>query len=392
MSRHQWKPLLFVAFIFLFVGSIICMNDILLPSLKTFFHLSYTKATFIQQSFYLVYLLFPIPIAFYISKYGYKIALLTALIVCSVGCIIFIPAYFLSSYAIVLIALFIVSLGITLINVAANPLAIMLGTPDGAHARINFVQVFSRIGYSLTPVVGTQLIYGSDKSITFYKPYLFLGIGIFLLAILIYNAVLPAIKPAIEKRFTLFSILKESKQYPQLYWGAVIMFFYVGAEACTAGFFINYLQTVAGFNAKNAAHYLTYYYVIATVIGFTSIYFFKFISAGKLVALFGLGMITLYFFIAFTHSSYNPYLLVMLGIFISIIFPTLFSLGIEHIGNFTEKGSALINIAIVGGAVFPPIQGMIADSKGVQISYIIPMLCFVLIVIYGWYCHRRSIN
>lgn len=390
--KHQWKPLLLVCYVFLFTGAIICMNDILLPSLKDFFDLSYTQATRIQQSFYLVYLIFPIPISYFISRYGYKTGLLTALVICSIGCSLFIPAYFTSSYVLVLIALFVVSIGVTLINVAANPLATMLGTPEGAHARINFVQVFSRIGYSLTPILGTHLIYGADKNISFYKPYMGLGIGTFLLAVFILFSVLPAFKPAMSKGFSFFEILKESRKYPQLFWGAVIMFFYVGAEACTAGFFINYLQdkSIAGFSAGRAAQFLTWYYVAATIIGFAGIYLFKFFSAGKLVAVFGTGMIILLLLCAFTNSSWNPYYMVGLGVFISIMFPTLFSLGIEKIGAFTEKGSALLNIAIVGGAVFPPIQGMIADKMGVQVSYLVPCVCFILIVIYGIFCSRRS--
>jgi FHS family L-fucose permease-like MFS transporter len=390
--KHQWKPLLLVAYVFLFVGAIICMNDILLPSLKSFFHLSYTQATRIQQSFYLVYLIFPIPISYYISRYGYKVALLTALAICSFGCSLFIPAYFASSYILVLVALFVVSIGVTLINVAANPLATMLGTPEGAHARINFVQVFSRIGYSLTPILGTSLIYGHDKNISFYKPYMGLGIGTALLAIFIFFSVLPAFKPKMEKGFSFFSILKKSRQYPQLFWGTIIMFFYVGAEACTAGFFINYLQdkTISGFTPDKAAQFLTYYYVLATIIGFISIYFFKYFSAGTLVTVFGTGMIILFLLIAFTHSTWNPYYMVGLGVFISIMFPTLFSLGIERIGDFTEKGSALLNIAIVGGAFFPPIQGMLADAYGVQISYLVPCFCFLFIVSYGIFCSRRS--
>lgn len=388
--KHQWKPLLLVAYMFLFVGAIICMNDILLPSLKNYFQLSYTEATRIQQSFYLVYLIFPIPISYFISRYGYKVGLITALAICSIGCGLFIPAYFASSYVLVLTALFVVSIGVTLINVAANPLAAMLGTPEGAHARINFVQVFSRIGYSLTPILGTRLIYGDGNNISFYKPYLGIGTGTLLLAVFIYFSLLPAFKPARVKGFSFLSILKESKKYPQLFWGAIIMFFYVGAEACTAGFFINYLQdkSIAGFNADKAAQFLTYYYVVATIIGFASIYLFKFFSAGKLVAVFGTGMIILFLLCAFTNSSWNPYYLVGLGVFISIMFPTLFSLGIEGIGAFTEKGSALMNIAIVGGAFFPPLQGMIADSMGVQISYLVPCFCFVLIVAYGIFCAR----
>ncbi|MEP7230470.1 MAG: MFS transporter [Ginsengibacter sp.] len=390
--KHQWKPLLLVSYVFLFTGAIICMNDILLPSLKDFFELSYTEATRIQQSFYLVYLIFPIPISYYISRYGYKTGVLTALVICSIGCSLFIPAYFASSYILVLIALFVVSIGVTLINVAANPLATMLGTPEGAHARINFVQVFSRIGYSLTPILGTHLIYGADQKISFYKPYMGLGIGTFLLAIFIFFSVLPAFKPEMAKGFSFFAILKESRKYPQLFWGAIIMFFYVGAEACTAGFFINYLQdkSIAGFSADRAAQFLTWYYVVATIVGFASIYLFKFFSAGKLVAVFGTGMVILLLLCALTKSSWNAYYLAGLGVFISIMFPTLFSLGIERIGSFTEKGSALLNIAIVGGAVFPPIQGMIADSKGVQVSYLVPCFCFVLIVLYGIFCSRRS--
>ncbi len=390
--KHQKKPLLLVAYIFLFVGSLICMNDILLPSLKTFFRLSYTQATRIQQSFYLVYLFFPIPISYFISRYGYKTSLITALCICATGCSIFIPAFFASSYLLALVALFVVSIGITLINVSANPLATMLGDPEGAHARINFVQVFSRIGYSLTPVIGTRLIYSADQTISFYKPYMGLGILILLLAIFLYYSVIPAFKPAISKNFSLFFILKESRKYPRLFWGAITMFFYVGAEACIAGFFINYLQdkAIGGFSPETSARFLTYYYVVATIVGLASIYLFRFISAGKLVAIFGSGMIVLLLLCALGKSSWNPYFLVGLGIFISIMFPTLFSLGIEKIGDFTEKGSALLNIAIVGGAVFPPLQGMIADSAGVQISYLVPCFCFIVIVVYGLFCHKLN--
>ena len=217
-----------------------------------------------------------------------------------------------------------------------------------------------------------------------------LGIGTFLLALFIVFSVLPALKPTIEKGFSFFAILKESRKYPQLFWGAIVMFFYVGAEACTAGFFINYLQdkNIAGFSADTAAKYLTWYYVIATIVGFCSIWLFKFISAGKLVVIFGSGMVITLLLCALTKSSWNPFYMIALGIFISILFPTIFSLGIEKIGDFTERGSALMNIAIVGGAVFPPLQGMIADRMGLQISYLVPCGCFALIVVYGLFCAR----
>ena len=172
------------------------------------------------------------------------------------------------------------------------------------------------------------------------------------------------------------------------------MFFSVGAEVCVTGFFINFLQdkSIAGFSADKAVRFLTYYYVATIVIGFISIYFFKFFSAGRLVAIFGTGMIILLLLCALTNSSWTPYYMIGLGAFIPIMFPTIFSFGIEKIGSFTEKGSALLNIAIVGGAFFPPFQGMIADAKGVQISYLVPMGCYLFIVFYGLYCDRRVVN
>ncbi len=255
--KHQWRSLLLVACVFLFTGSLICMNDILLPSLKDLFKLSYVQATFIQQSFFLVYLIFPIPIAYFISKFGYRKSVATALAICGAGCMLFLPAYFSLSYIIALLAIFIVSIGVAMINVAANPLAALLGHPSGSHVRVNIVQLFSRVGYSFTPIVATRLIYSND-SISFHLPYLFIGIGTVLFALLILFSSLPALKPEALKDFSFVSIVKQSRKYPQLFWGAIIMFFYMGAEAGTAGFFINYLRdnSIAGFSAEKLRSFL----------------------------------------------------------------------------------------------------------------------------------------
>ena len=390
--KHQWKSLLLVAYVFLFTGAIICMNDVLLPSLKDSFKLSYLQASFIQQSFYLVYLIFPIPMAYYISRYGYKTSLITALMVCSIGSALFIPAFYASSYQLALSAIFVISIGVTLVNVAANPFAALLGHPSGAHVRVNIVQLFSRIGYSVTPVVATRLIYGSNNNPAFHIPYFILGTGTLLLAVFILFSALPSLKPGVLKGFSFITILKTSRQYPQLFWGAIIMFFYVGAEAGTAGFFINYLQTVAHFSTERTAQFLTGYYIASTVVSLIGIYLLQYVSPGRLVAVFGAGMIMMYLLAALTTSAYNPWYMIGLGAFISIMFPSLFSLGIEGTGGFTEKGSALINMAIVGGAVFPPLQGMLADAIGVQISYLVPCVCFIFIVAYGIFCDRRAMR
>lgn len=391
--NHQWKALSLVACVFLFTGSIICMNDILLPALKDFFGLSFVQATYVQQSFFLVYLIFPIPIAYYISRVGYKTSLVTALFICSLGSIIIFPAYYFSSYFLALAAIFTVSIGVAMINVAANPLAALLGHPSGAHVRVNIVQLFSRFGYLLTPIIATSLIYGSGNSVTFHFPYLILGVGTFLFAIFILFSALPSFQPDVLKDFSFSSIIKGSREYPQLFWGAMTMFFYMGAEAGTAGFFMNYLSdnSIAGFSMEKAANFLTYYYVTTTIFALAGIFLLQYASPGKLLAVFGAGMVMLYLLLTFTTSGLNPYYLVAVGGFISIMFPCIFSLAIEGVGNYTEKGSALINMAIVGGAVFPPLQGLLADSQGVQFSYLVPCFCISMVVVYGIFCHQRSV-
>jgi FHS family L-fucose permease-like MFS transporter len=390
--KHQYKPLLLLSLMFLMVGSLFCMNDILLPSLITHFKLNYTQATMIQVAFYLTYIVFPIPIAWMIHKYGYKVSLLVAVLACAGGCAFFLPAKYFDSYPIVLIAIFVISIGLTIINVAANPFATLLGDPEGAHQRINFVQVFSRVGYAATPLVATALIYNKMGEIRFDFPYLLLAISLLVIAIIMFFSHLPSMKPEDDEKFTVKGILKEAMAYKHLFYGVFAMFFYMGAEACTAGFFIPYLKTVMGFSDNKAAGYLTLYYIFTAVMGIIAVFFLKYIKAGKLVAIYGIGMILLYVICIYFNTGYNAFCLAGLGLFLSIMFPTIFSLAIDDIGAFTGKGSALLNFALVGGSIFPPLQGLIADAHGVKVSYIVPLICFIMITVYALFFTKDAIT
>lgn len=383
--KHQYKPLILLCIMFLTVGAMFCMNDILLPSLISHFKLNYTQATLIQFTFYSTYIIFPIPIAWVIHKYGYKISLLVALLTCALGCFTFLPAKLFDSYPLVLLAIFIISTGITVINVAANPFITLLGDEKGAHIRMNFVQVFSRIGYAATPLIATALIYNYAGEIRFHFPYLILATVIIVIAILIFFSRMPAMKADSEDKFSVSGIFKESIRYPHLIFGIIAMFFYVGAEACTAGFFIPYLKSVLGFNETEAARYLTLYYIFTAVMGLAAVVILSYIKAFRLVGLFGIALIICYLICVLTDTGINEFLLAILGLFLSIMFPTIFSLAIEDIGAFAGRGSALLNIAIVGGSVFPPLQGIIADNLGVRFSYIVPCFCFVVITIYAFF-------
>jgi FHS family L-fucose permease-like MFS transporter len=389
--KHQYKPLLLLCLMFLTVGSMFTMNDVLLPTVMEYFELSYTQATLIQVSFYITYIIFPIPIAWMIHKYGYKVSLIAAMAASALGCLMFVPAQFFDSYLIILIAIFILSTGITIINVAANPFITLLGDPEGSHIRINFVQSFSRTGYAVTPVFAAVLIYSSTGEIRFYFPYMLIGIAIIIIGALIYFSKMPTMKAPKEDVFSVPEMLKQSRQYPHLLFGVIAMFFYVGAEASTAGFFIPYLTEELGFEVERAASYLTLYYVFAAVMGIiAAVWLLKFIKAHLLVGYFGLAMIAAYTICIFFNTGYNEYVLASLGLGLSIMFPTLFSLAIENTGNFAGKGSALLNIAIVGGAVFTPLQGMLADSFTVSASYLIPCFCFILITIYAFFFTKES--
>ncbi|MCX6229196.1 MAG: MFS transporter [Bacteroidia bacterium] len=386
--KHHYKPLMLLSLMFFMVGALFCMNDILLPSLITEFKLNYTQATMIQFTFYLTYIIFPIPIAWMIHRHGYKVSLLVALITCALGAAFFWPARIFNSYALVLTAIFIISTGLTIINVAANPFASMLGDPEGAHQRINFVQVFSRVGYAFTPTIATALIYNNLGEIRFHFPYLLLAGILIMIALLFALSKLPAMKAEEDDQFSLKGIFAEGYSHKHLFFGVFAMFFYMGAEASTCGFFIPYLKSFLGYTDTTAASYLTLYYIFTAVMGILGVVLLKYVHAHKLLGFFGLGMIALFMVIIHTNTGYNEYLLAGLGLFLSIMFPTIFSLAIEDIGSFTGKGSALINFAFIGGSIIPPIQGMIADNHGVQVSYIIPMICIVMVTIYAFFFTR----
>jgi FHS family L-fucose permease-like MFS transporter len=388
--KHQYKPLSLLCLMFLTVGSMFVMNDILLPAVVKHFELSYFQATMIQFSFYITYIIWPLPIAWMIHKYGYKISLVVALFFSALGCAMVVPAKMLDSYAIVLMAIFTLSTGITIINVAANPFVVLLGDREGAHIRMNFVQMFSRIGYAVTPIVATSLIYNGTGELSFQTPYALLSLVIIVIGTLIYFSGMPHMKAEEEDTFSVKGVFKGARRYPHLLFGIFAMFFYVGAEACTAGFFIPYLQDM-GFTPEEASRYLTLYYVFAAGMGLAAVFILRFIKAHLLVGIYGVGMVAIYVILIFFQTGYNEFFLAGLGLFLGIMFPTLFSLGIEDVGAFSGRASALLNFAIVGGAFFPPIQGVITDRFGVEVSFLVPAFCFVMITIYALFFSKAPL-
>jgi FHS family L-fucose permease-like MFS transporter len=367
---------------FLTIGVMFCMNDILLPIVKDFFHLTYVEATLIQVSFYIVYIIWPLHISKMIGKYGYKKNIIGAMLISLAGCLLFVPAYFLEMYILILLGVFTISTGVTVVNVAANPYTALLGTPDGAHVRLNFVQAFSRIGYAATPLAASILIGANSSEPRIHLPYMVLGGMILMVVVFMIVFRMQDFKPGVAEKISLIRIFKKSRDYKHLYYGIPTMFFYVGAEACTSGFFISYMIT-HGNSQATAATYLTFYYVLAAVFALLGAWLLRFITPGRLLSISGTGMALCYAFVISGHDSVAVYALIGAGGFLSVMFPTVFSLAIENLKDFTEKGSALLNFAIVGGAVFPPLQGLLADNFNINLSYIVPGICILVVTAYG---------
>jgi FHS family L-fucose permease-like MFS transporter len=342
-------------------------------------------------SFYIVYIIWPLQISKTIGKYGYKKNIVGAMVICLAGCLLFVPAYFLENYILILLGVFTISTGVTVVNVAANPYTALLGTPDGSHVRLNFVQAFSRVGYAATPLVASVLIGTTSDEPRIHLPYLVLGGMILMVVIFMIVFRMRDFKPGVIEKISLSRVFKKSRHYKQLYYGIPTMFFYVGAEACTSGFFISYMIT-HGNSQGTAATYLTFYYVLAAVFALLGAWLLRFIKPGRLLSIFGTGMAVCYALVIWGDDSVVAYALIGAGGFLSIMFPTVFSLAIEDLKDFTEKGSALLNFAIVGGAVFPPLQGMVADNFNINLSYIVPGICILVVTAYGIQTSRRTFD
>jgi MFS transporter, FHS family, L-fucose permease len=384
MQKTNRKNLAILASTFFLVGAMFCMNDILFPSLMQLFKLSYTQATAVQMSFYAVYIIAPIPVSIIIENQGYKFAIILAVFMCAAGCVFFLPAYWLTSFELCLAGLFTLSFGIVILNVAANPYAAMLGNSEGSERRINFIQAFSRVGYAIIPVFATVLIYQNGQ-VKFHYPYLILFGALILIGVIMLFTDMPSFTKSHKEDFNFFKMIRQCKTHKHLAWGIAAMFFYVGAEASIAGFFINYLKTTNHFSDKEAASYLTIYNILATLFGFIAVILLRYLKGNKLIISFGLCIIVLFSIIIFTNNKQNGILLLAIGGFLGPMFPTIYGLSINGLEDFTNKGAALVTMAISGGAFFTPLQGIIADKYGIEFSYIVPLICFLMIVAYAIY-------
>jgi FHS family L-fucose permease-like MFS transporter len=403
-TENYSRPLAIVTSLFFMWGFLTCLNDILIPHLKSIFELSYAKAMLIQFAFFSAYFLFSVPWSRVVNAIGYKTTMVVGLLTMAVGAFIFVPAASIVSYPLFLTALLVLAAGITGLQVSANPYVDLLGKPETASSRLDLTQAFNSLGTTIAPKIGGLLILSSaplaieelhkltPQALHVYRvqqaasvkmPYTVVGIALVLLAVLIGISKLPKIEMVASRpgEKANDSIWK----HPNLVYGAIGIFAYVGAEVSIGSFLVNYfgLPEIAALSAKAAAGFVSFYWGGAMIGRFLGAALLQHFKPGYLLAIAAIvaGSLVITSMILSGHIAMWSILAV--GLFNSIMFPTIFSLGEAELGPLSGSGSGILSMAIVGGAILPVIQGVIADYVGLHHAFVLPVLCYVYILFYA---------
>ncbi len=394
-----------VTILFFFWGFVTVLNDILVPHLKSIFDLNYTKVMLIQFAFFSAYFIFSIPSAKVIDTIGYKRTMVTGLVTMGVGAFLFIPAASAPSFPLFLGALMVLAAGITALQVAANAYVSVLGPPETASSRLNLTQAFNSLGTTIGPYLGGLFILNANASsaealqkmstgaLQAYRvqeassvklPYTIIGIALIAFAVLIGMFKLPPM-PEAEKH-GLHGPSTSIWKYKHLVLGMVGIFVYVGAEVSIGSFLINYLSqpNIGNMPEIVAAKYVAYYWGGAMIGRFIGSALLQKVKTGTLLGIFGLVAALLVCTTMLTTGAIAMWSVILVGFFNSIMFPSIFTLGIAKLGPLTGDGSGLMIMAIVGGAVLPVVQGAIADRIGIHHAFILPVICYLYIVYYAF--------
>jgi MFS transporter, FHS family, L-fucose permease len=405
-ERRFLVPFVLITSLFFLWAFGVNLNDILIPRFKLAFGLTDFQSSFIQVAFFGGYCLAAYPAGKLMERIGYKRGILFGLMLCAAGALLFLPAAAIGLYAFFLVALFVMACGQSFLEVAANPYVTILGPAQSAERRLNFAQSFNAVGATISPLLGRALIltgveytpaqlalmsaaevhaYRAAQAGTVRLPYLLMA-GIFVMvAAAIYVTHLPDV---IEEADTSSSAELHANpsvfMHPHLIKGVIAQFFYVGAQVGVASFVIRFAQhTVPGMTASVAAYYLLGHQIGFMTGRFTGSALMKIVPAARLLSIFALGCLVAVSVAILTQGIVPVWAVVLIGFFHSIMFPTIFALGIKNLGPLTKRGSSMMVMAIIGGAIFPAIMGRISDATNIQTAFIVPLICYVYILYFA---------
>lgn len=381
-NQSHTRSLALLSSLFFSFGFLTCMNDVLVPHLKSLFTLSYTEATLIQFAFFSSYFVVSIPSSRFCEKVGYSKGLMTGLTIAAFGAFGFLGSANFHSFGLFLGSFFVLAAGITLIQVAANPYVTLLGAPETSSMRLNLVQALNSLGTTVAPYVGAKLILSNESITSVEKPYFAIGILLLGLAGMVFFAKFPTVKSEGVKDDATWSEMLANKK---LRLGMLGIFTYVGAEVAIGTFMISFLSEgiSVGLDKATAAHYVSYYWGGAMVGRFLGTYFLMKFNAPRVLQYFVSGAILMVTGSLLTDGWTAGMLLIGVGLCNSIMFPTIFSQSITGLKRGTEKASGLLCMAIVGGALVPPAQGWMADSVSLRASFVIPLVCYIYLWVFS---------
>jgi len=403
-SKSYLTPLVILTSLFFMWGFLTCLNDILIPHLKSVFDLNYTQAMLIQLCFFGAYFIISLPSGKIVEAIGYQKGIVVGLLTAAVGTILFYPAAALRSYPMFLVALFVLAAGITLLQVAANPYVAILGKPETASSRLNLTQAFNSLGTTIAPYFGALMIlsvvvktteqlkalnpqglesYRQAEAAAVQTPYLGLAAVLFLIAAFFAFIKLPKVEAANAGSSTGAASFDDRYHsawgYRHLVFGAIGIFVYVGAEVSIGSFLVNYLGQpfVAGLKEADAGKFVSFYWGGAMIGRFIGSAVQRKIKPGTVLAFNAFIAASLVITTMMTSGMVAMWSILLIGLFNSIMFPTIFSLAIDGLGKHTGEGSGILCMAIVGGAIIPLLQGVLADRIGIHHAFILPVLCYL---------------
>ncbi|WP_026712895.1 L-fucose:H+ symporter permease [Flavobacterium daejeonense] len=403
-------PFILITSLFFLWGMAHNLDSILIPHLKKACQLNNRQSTLIDTSVFLAYFLMAIPAGMIIKKVGYKNSIIIGLLVFASGAFLFVPAANTRAYELFLLALFIIGCGLTILETSANPYAAILGPPESSSKRLNLAASFNGLAAMVAPIIGSMFIlsgksftpeqmaampeaerlsYLAGEAAAVKMPYIVLGTILVLVAILFYFMHLPSMKPAhteVEVKPGFFSVLK----HRHLSWAVVAQFFYVGAQVCVTSFFIRMAEQGANMDEKTAAYYLGLYGVLFMGGRFIGTLFLRYVKDYVLLSIYAVLSAILCAVAIYGSGIVVIYALGAIGFFMSIMFPTIFSLGLVGLKSNTETGSSWLVMSIVGGAILPYGMGTLIDMNhdDIQSGYIIPLVCFLIILYFGVFGHK----
>jgi FHS family L-fucose permease-like MFS transporter len=408
LSPGNTLPFVLVTALFLLWGIPNNLNDILIKQFMKSFEITRFKAGLIQSAFYMGYFLLSVPAGFLMRKYGYKAGLVTGLFLYSTGTFLFWPAAHVRQYGFFLLALFVIASGLAFLETGANPFIATIGDPGTSERRLNFSQAFNPVGSVIGVLAGTIFVFSgvelSPQQIDSLKaasrwdqylqaetmrvvtPYLALGAIVFLWALLILGTRFPRTAEEVEsegsrKRGHLRDLLR----YPHFVQGAVAQFFYVGAQVGTWSYYIAYIQDYTREPEKIAGYFLTGTLVAFGVGRFTATYLMKFVQPSRLMGIYGCINMALAGMGILFPGWIGVFAVFFTSFFMSLMFPTIFALGIKKLGHNTKLGGSIIIMAIIGGAVFTPIMGLVFEiSHSMAMAQLVPLFCYAFITYYSF--------